>query len=131
MKIVSFFCGAIALVRYTQSGNEHKKVDGALLRGPLLIEAQKWFDQRTQDLSDQERKFISAGREQRERLAREEKERQQREMAKAGKGRQEKAAGAKPLRRLAWVQAAARLPPVRGSVFGFWRGNSGERLRYT
>jgi conflict system STAND superfamily ATPase len=40
----------------------------ALLRGPLFIEAQKWFDQRSQDLSDQERKFISASREQRERL---------------------------------------------------------------
>ena len=44
--------------------------DEALLRGPLLIEAQKWFDQRSQDLSDQERKFISASRELRERLAR-------------------------------------------------------------
>src|SRR5271165_6433351 len=54
--------------------------DEALLRGPLLIEAQKWFDQRTQDLSDQERKFISASREQRERLRREEKERQEREL---------------------------------------------------
>ena len=45
--------------------------DETLLRGPLLIEAQKWFDQRSQDLSDQERKFISTSREQRERLARE------------------------------------------------------------
>jgi hypothetical protein len=34
----------------------------ALLRGPLLIEAQKWFDQRSQDLSDRERKFISESR---------------------------------------------------------------------
>src|SRR5258708_33846329 len=85
MKIVSFFCGAIALVRYTQSGNEHKKVDGALLRGPLLIEAQKWFDQRSQDLSDQERKFISASRALRERLAREGMERQERELEAAQK----------------------------------------------
>ena len=52
----------------------------ALLRGPLLMEAQKWFDQRSKDLSDQERKFISASREERERLAREEKERQEREI---------------------------------------------------
>ena len=59
--------------------------DEALLRGPLLIEAQKWFDQRSQDLSDQERKFISASREQRERLAREEKERQERELEAARK----------------------------------------------
>ena len=42
---------------------EHaEESDEALLRGPLLIEAQKWFDQRSQDLSDQERKFISASR---------------------------------------------------------------------
>jgi hypothetical protein len=55
----------------------------AALRGPLLIEAQKWFDQRSQDLSGQERKFISASREERARLAREEKKRQQRELAEA------------------------------------------------
>jgi hypothetical protein len=53
--------------------------DEALLRGPLPIEAHKWFDERSQDLSDRERKFISASREERERLAREEKERQQHE----------------------------------------------------
>src|SRR6202008_1682204 len=57
----------------------------AVLRGPLLIEAQKWFDQRSQDLSDQERKFISASRALRERLAREEKERQKREVEAAQK----------------------------------------------
>jgi WD40 repeat protein len=44
--------------------------DEALLRGPLLIEAQKWFDQRSQDLSDQERRFISASRVLRERQQR-------------------------------------------------------------
>jgi energy-coupling factor transporter ATP-binding protein EcfA2 len=54
--------------------------DEALLRGPLLIEAQKWFDKRSEDLSDQERKFISACREERERVAREEKERREREL---------------------------------------------------
>jgi hypothetical protein len=57
--------------------------DEALLRGPLLIEGQKWFDQRSQDLSNQERKFISASRKERERLAREEKERQARELEAA------------------------------------------------
>ena len=62
-----------------------KETDDALLRGPLLTEAQKWFDQRSQDLSDQERKFISASREERERLAREEKERQEREIASVQK----------------------------------------------
>jgi hypothetical protein len=54
--------------------------DEAVLRGPLLTEAEKWFDQRTQDLSDQERKFISASRKERERLTQEEKERQEREL---------------------------------------------------
>jgi hypothetical protein len=57
--------------------------DEALLRGPLLIEAQKWFDQRSQDLSDQERKFISEGGEERERLAREEMERRERDLEAA------------------------------------------------
>src|SRR5271157_4356730 len=37
----------------------------ALLRGPLLIEAQKWFDQRSQDLSEPERKFIRLSRKRR------------------------------------------------------------------
>jgi hypothetical protein len=45
-----------------------------VLRGPLLIEAGKWFDQPSQDLSDRERKFISASRALRERLARQDRE---------------------------------------------------------
>ena len=60
-----------------------EKSEDALLRGPLLIEAQKWFDQRSQDLSDQERKFISASHALRERLAREEKEQQERDLEAA------------------------------------------------
>jgi WD40 repeat protein len=59
--------------------------DEALLRGPLLSEAQKWFDQRSQDLSGPERKFIAASRALRERLAREERERQEREIEAARK----------------------------------------------
>jgi type II secretory pathway predicted ATPase ExeA len=55
-----------------------QETDEALLPRPLLIEAQKWFYQRSEDLSDQEKKFIAASRELRERLAREEKERQER-----------------------------------------------------
>jgi hypothetical protein len=98
----------------------------ALLRGPLLVEAQKWFDERSQDLSDQERKFISASREERERLAREEKEWQQRELAEAEKRRQEQAAAAKSLRRLAWVLAAVALAAVGGAIFGFWQRNEAE-----
>jgi hypothetical protein len=55
----------------------------ALVRGPLLIEAGKWFDHRTQDFSDQERRFISASRALRERLAQEERERQERDLEAA------------------------------------------------
>src|ERR1700751_5551344 len=98
----------------------------ALLRGPLLIEAQKWFDERSRDLSDQERKFISASREQREQLAREEKERQQRELAEAEERRQEQAAAAKSLRRLAWVLAAVAFAAVGGAIFGFWQKNEAD-----
>ena len=98
----------------------------ALLRGPLLIEAQKWFDQRSQDLSDQERRFISASREETERLAQEEKERQQRQLADAEERRQEQVAAAKSLRRLAWVLAAVALAAVGGAIFGFWQKNEAE-----
>jgi tetratricopeptide (TPR) repeat protein len=72
----------------------------ALLRGPLFVEAQKWFDQRNQDLSDEERKFISASREERERLARDERERQIRELEAAQKS-------ASKLRRRAFLAAGA------------------------
>jgi WD40 repeat protein len=75
----------------------------ALLRGPLLIEAQKWFDERSQDLSGQERKFISASREERERLAREEKQRHGRELEAARKladAQKERAEQAEKARRL-------------------------------
>ena len=51
-----------------------KESDEAVLRGPLLTEAEKWFDQRSQDLSDQERKFISASRALREQLEKEREE---------------------------------------------------------
>jgi tetratricopeptide (TPR) repeat protein len=104
--------------------------DEAVLRGPLLIEAQKWSDQRSQDLSDQERKFISASREKRERLVRDEKERQQRELAEAEKRRLEQAAAAKSLRRLAWVLAAVAFAALGGAIFGFWQRNEAENRRH-
>jgi len=100
--------------------------DEALLRGPSLVEGQKWFDQRRQDLSDRERKFISRSREKRERLAREEKAQQQRELAEAEKSRREQAAAAKSLCRLAWVLAAVALAAVGGAIFGFWQKNEAE-----
>jgi hypothetical protein len=59
--------------------------DEALLRGTFLIESQKWFDQRTQDLSDKERRFISSSRALDERLACEERERREREVEVARK----------------------------------------------
>jgi hypothetical protein len=93
------------------------------LRGPLLIEAQKWYDHRSQDLSDQERTFISASLEQREQLSQEEKERQQRELAKAEERRQEQAAAAKSLRRLAWALATVAFG---AAFFGFWQKNQAE-----
>jgi len=103
-----------------------QQTDEAVLRGPLLIEAQKWFDERSQDLSDQERKFISAGREQRERLAREEKERQQCKLAEAEERRQGQAAAAKSLRRLAGVLVVVAIIAVGGAIFGFWQKNEAE-----
>jgi hypothetical protein len=57
-----------------------EKNEDGLLRGPLLTEAQKWFDRRSQDLSEQERAFIATGRAVRDRLARDERERQEREV---------------------------------------------------
>jgi WD40 repeat protein len=62
-----------------------QRSEEALLRGPLLIEAQKWFDQRSQDLSDQEREFISASCALRERLTLEERQRQEHELQAAQK----------------------------------------------
>jgi tetratricopeptide (TPR) repeat protein len=79
--------------------------DEALLRGPLLTEAQKWFDQRSQDLSDQERKFISASRALRERLVREERERQERDLEAAREA-------ARKLRRRAMAAAGAAAAAV-------------------
>jgi energy-coupling factor transporter ATP-binding protein EcfA2 len=55
--------------------------DEVLLGGPLLVEAQKWFDRRNQDLSDRERKFISASDAFRKWLVREKKGRQLRNAA--------------------------------------------------
>jgi hypothetical protein len=57
--------------------------EGALLRGPLLIEAQNWFDKRSQDLSEEERNFINGSRALRERLDGEEKKRQEKELTQA------------------------------------------------
>ena len=114
--------------------------DEALLRGPLLIEAQKWFDQRSQDLSDQERKFISASRELRERLAREERERQERELETARKlekaqreraeEAEKKAAEQRRLVRRAWMVAAAFVVLFAASLAAlFWALSLREEAR--
>jgi Novel STAND NTPase 1 len=68
--------------------------DDACLRGPLLDEARKWFDQRSEDLSDQEKKFISASRDLQERLAQLE-----REQAARARGRSNISRSAKGARR--------------------------------
>ena len=95
--------------------------DEALLRGPLLIEAQKWFDQRRPDLSEQERKFISASQEERDRFAREEKKRREweleaaRKLADAQKERAEQAEKARQLEaeRAAEAERVQRLEAER------------------
>jgi WD40 repeat protein/type II secretory pathway predicted ATPase ExeA len=106
----------------------------ALLRGPLLIEAQKWFDQRTQDFSDQERKFISASRELRERLAREEIERQERELEaiqKLARTESERAddqtRAAARLRWLATIMVAIFCVAVIAAIFGFYSAMESHR----
>ena len=101
----------------------------ALLRGPLLIEAQKWFDQRSQDLSDQERKFISASREERERLAREEKERQARELEAAKNLARMEAKAAQSLRRLSWILTVVALLAIGALIFGVWQQQEAERQK--
>ena len=98
----------------------------ALLRGPPLVEAQKWVDQRGQDLSDGERKFITRSREKRERLARAEKERQQYDLAEAEKRRREQMAAAKSMRQLAWVLAAVALGALGTATYVFWQKNQAE-----
>ena len=121
-----------------------QKNEDALLRGPLLIEAQRWFDQRSQDLSDQERKFISASREERERLAREEKERQEREiqaakrlaLAEATRAKQaekhaeEQKESANKLRRRAIVAAGAAVAALVLLMIAvvMWRKSESERV---
>jgi hypothetical protein len=57
--------------------------ESVLLRGPLLTEALSWFKRRSQDLSDEERRFIDASRVLRDRLDGEEKKRKERELAQA------------------------------------------------
>jgi hypothetical protein len=69
--------------RWLQEWERAAMDDDVLLRGPLLIEAQWWFDQRSQDLSEKERQFISASRELRERFAQMEMQRQKRELEAA------------------------------------------------
>jgi hypothetical protein len=102
------------------------KDEGALLRGPLLIEAQSWFDKRSQDLSEEERSFINASRALRERLDGEEKKRQEKELEDAKKRAKEQKEAASKLRRLAWVLAAVALAAVGGAIFGFWQKNEAE-----
>jgi hypothetical protein len=81
--------------------------DEAVLRGPLLDEAQKWFNQPGQDLSDEERKFIAGSLEERERLVRKEKEQQARELEAAQKLTRTEAARAEEAEKRAKEQKEA------------------------
>jgi WD40 repeat protein len=118
-----------------------KESDDALLRGPLLVEAQNWFYQRSQDLSDQEQKFISASSSLRERLAREERDRTERDLkaaqrvARAEAERAEEAekrakdqkGAASKLRFLAWILAGATLAAIAAGGMAFVELNSARR----
>jgi WD40 repeat protein len=103
------------------------KDEGALLRGPLLIEAQSWFDKRSQDLSEEERSFINASRALRELLDGEEKKRQKKELEDAEKRAKEQKEAASKLRRLAWLLALVALAAAAAAIFGFWQKRQAEK----
>jgi hypothetical protein len=123
--------------------NRAQESEETLLRGPLLIEAQKWFDQRSRDLSDQERKFISASRELRECLVRQEKERQQREIEvarslaqeqrlraeEAEKRRQEERKSGKFRETLIRTLTVVALLAIGGMIFGFLQKTAADKQK--
>jgi hypothetical protein len=55
---------------WVQAWERFDRNEDTLLRGPILTEAQKWFDQRSEDLSEQEWTFINTSGNPRERLDR-------------------------------------------------------------
>ncbi len=57
--------------------------DGALLRGALLVEAQRWLSQKADILTDEEKEYIRQSAEARERAARAERQRAEHELAQA------------------------------------------------
>jgi hypothetical protein len=99
------------------------KDESALLRGPLLIEGQSWFDKRSQDLSEEEHSFINASRALRDRLEGEEKKRQEQELEDAEKRAKEQKEAASKLRRLAWMLALVALSAGAAAIFGFQQRN--------
>ena len=84
------------------------KDEGALLRGPLLIEAQKWLDKRSQDLSEEERSFINASRALRERLEERRKSDRKRSSRKQRNAQGAEASGLEAAR-LVWMLALVRI----------------------
>jgi WD40 repeat protein len=103
------------------------KDEGALLRGPLLIEAQSWLDKRSEDLSEEERSFINASRALRERLDEEGKKRQEKELEDAERRAKEQKEAASKLRRLAWMLALVALVAAAAAIFGFWQKRQAEK----
>jgi len=82
---VNSSCGVTALIRCSQDGSEPKKSSNLAARAAPNSKRKSGWTSEAQDFSDQERKFISASREERELLAREEKERQERQLEAARK----------------------------------------------
>lgn len=66
----------VAIRQWEASGTD----EGALWRGGLLVEAQDWLQQRLDELSSAERRFIQKSLQLRDRLHQEEETRQQREL---------------------------------------------------
>jgi hypothetical protein len=59
----------------------NKKDEGTLLRGALLVEAQRWLSQKADILTDEEKEYIKQSAEARERAVQEERQRAEHELA--------------------------------------------------
>lgn len=104
---------------------------GALLRGPLLADAEVWLATRGRDLPRRERQYISAGIAAREALAREEEGRLRKELAMVGALAKEQARASRGLRRrsiVALIVAAVALLAAAGAIYFWTQAERGRRL---
>ncbi len=111
--------------------------EGALLRGAPLVEAENWFNQRRDELSQAEQAFIQAGLALRERRAAEQEAQRQRELEAAQKlaeaehlrAEQQSQAATKLRKRAVWLAGAlviAGFLAVAAVIFG-QRANQSEQ----